>query len=56
MPIRRLDGFEKLYDVNIPEPPGLNVFVKELAAIKMDEEFIENAQVLACILARERED
>ena len=44
-----------IYDVNIPEPPGLNAFVKGLAAIKNDKEYIENAQVLA-ILAREVEE
>ena len=41
--------------MNIPEPPGLNAFVKGLAAIKNDKEYIENAQVLA-ILAREVEE
>ena len=41
--------------MNIPEPPGLNAFVKGLAAIKIDKEYIENAQVLA-ILARKVEE
>ena len=42
-------------DANIPEPPGLNVFVKGLDAIKIDKEYIENAQVLAT-LVREGEE
>ena len=43
------------YDVNIPEPPGFYVFVKELAAIRIDKEYIENAHVLA-MPAREGEE
>ena len=43
------------YDMNIPKSPGLHVFAKGLVAIKIDKEYIENAQVLA-MLAREGEE
>ena len=43
-------------DVNIPEPPGLNVFLKGLAAIKIDNECIENAQVLAMLVREGKEE
>ena len=43
-------------DVNIPEPPGLNVFVKGLAAIKIGKEYIENAQVLAMLVREGKEE
>ena len=43
-------------DVNIPEPPGLNVFVKGLAAIKIGKEYIENAQVLAMLIREGKEE
>ena len=41
-------------DADIPKLTGLNVFLKELAAIKIDKNLIENTRVLA-ILSRNQD-